>query len=113
MPDFNDPTKATILEAIQSINGNNNTIYGQGTDYLTDVDSATVIRKASKAEVIVVCVGELPATEKPSDINELELPTAQQELVFKLSKLGKPIVLVMVQGVHELYEKLNHSPMRF
>jgi len=98
LPDFNDPTKPTILEAIQSINGNNNTIYGQGTDYLTDVDSATVVRKARNADVIVVCVGELPATEKPSDINELELPDAQQELVIKLSKLGKPIVLVMVQG---------------
>ena len=98
LPDFNDPTKSTILEAIQSINGNNNTIYGQGTDYLTDVDSASVVRKARNADVIVVCVGELPATEKPSDINELELPAAQQELVAKLSKLGKPIVLVMVQG---------------
>ena len=98
LPDFNDPTKPTILEAIQSINGNNNTIFGQGTDYLTDVDSATVVRKARNADVIVVCVGELPATEKPSDINELELPAAQQELVQKLSKLGKPIVMVMVQG---------------
>ncbi|MGB0173371.1 MAG: glycoside hydrolase family 3 protein, partial [Flavobacteriaceae bacterium] len=49
LPDFNDPTKPTILEAIQSINGNNNTIFGQGTDYLTDVDSATVVRKARNA----------------------------------------------------------------
>ena len=57
-----------------------------------------VVRKARNADVIVVCVGELPATEKQSDINELELPAAQQELVNKLSKLGKPIVMVMVQG---------------
>jgi beta-glucosidase len=98
LPDFNDPTKPTILEAIQSINGKNHTMFGQGTDYLTDVDSATVVRKARNADVIVVCVGELPATEKPSDINELELPAAQQELVHKLSTLGKPIVMVMVQG---------------
>jgi beta-glucosidase len=98
LPNFNDPTKPTILEAVQSINGSNNTIYGQGTDYLTDVDSASVVRKAKNADVIVICVGELPATEKPSDINELELPVVQQELVSKLSKLGKPIVLVMVQG---------------
>ncbi len=98
LPDFNDLTKPTILEAIQSINGKSNTTFGQGTDYLTDVDSATVVRKARNADVIVVCVGELPATEKPSDINELELPAAQQELVQKLSKLGKPIVMVMVQG---------------
>jgi len=46
----------------------------------------------------VVCVGEIPATEKPSDINELELPFVQQELVKKLAKIGKPIILVMVQG---------------
>ena len=98
LPDFNDPTKPTILESIQSTNGKNNTIYGQGTDYLNDVDSAIVVRKARNADVIVVCVGELPATEKQSDINELELPAAQQELVNKLSKLGKPIVMVMVQG---------------
>ena len=46
----------------------------------------------------MVCVGEIPATEKPSDINELELPIVQQELVKKLAKTGKPIILVMAQG---------------
>lgn len=98
MTDFNDPTKATIFEAIKSVNGIKNTIYGEGTDYLTDVNTDEVVQKARYADQIVVCVGELPATEKPSDINELDLPQAQQNLIKELSALGKPIVLVMVQG---------------
>jgi len=56
------------------------------------------VSKAKKADYIVVCVGEIPASEKPSDINELEMPKVQQELVKKLAKTGKPIILVMVQG---------------
>lgn len=98
MTQFNDPNKATIFEAIKSINGSKNTLYGTGTDYLTDVNIDEVVKKARHADQIVVCVGELPATEKPSDINTLDLPLAQQELIKKLSPLGKPIILVMVQG---------------
>jgi len=98
MTQFNDPSKATIFEAIKTINGTKNTLYSQGTDYLTDVNIDEVVQKARYADQIVVCVGELPATEKPSDVNTLDLPLAQQELIKKLSPLGKPIILVMVQG---------------
>lgn len=98
MTQFNDPTKATIFQAIKKTNGTKNTLFGQGTDYLTDVNIDQVVKKAKYADQIVVCVGELPATEKPSDVNELDLPQAQQDLIKRLSTLGKPIVLVMVQG---------------
>jgi len=36
----------------------------------------------------------LPCTEIPGNINNLELPQAQKDLVFKLAGLGKPLVLV-------------------
>jgi beta-glucosidase len=99
LQDFNDFSKQTIFEAIKATNkGVGNTLFEQGTDYLTDVNTAAVVRKAKQADYIVVCVGELPATEKPSDINELDLPSAQQDLIKKLSKLGKPIIMVIVQG---------------
>jgi beta-glucosidase len=65
---------------------------------LEDINANEAVEKAKNVDYIVVCVGEIPASEKPSDINELELPKVQQELVKKLSKLGKPIILVMVQG---------------
>ena len=96
--DYNDPSKLTILEAIKKQIGSANIEFVEGTDYLEDINSDQAIAKAKKADYIVVCVGEIPATEKPSDINELELPKAQQDLIKKLSSTKKPIILVMVQG---------------
>lgn len=95
---YNDPTKLTILKAIEKQIGSKNIEFVQGTDYLEDINSDEAVKKAKNADYIIVAVGEIPATEKPSDINELELPEAQQELVKKLAETGKPIILVMVQG---------------
>jgi beta-glucosidase len=95
---YNDPTKLTILAAIKKEVGANNVEFVKGTDYTEDINTDLAVSKAKTADYIVVCVGEIPATEKPSDINELELPLVQQELVKKLAKTGKPIILVMVQG---------------
>lgn len=95
---FNDPSKQTILDAVRAQIGLANVEYIEGTDYLEDINSDEAVLKAQNVDYIVVCVGEIPASEKPSDINEMELPKIQQELVKKISKLGKPIILVMVQG---------------
>lgn len=95
---FNDSTKLTILDAITNHIGLNNIEFVEGTDYLENVNSNAAVAKTKNVDCIIVCVGEIPATEKPSDINELELPKTQQELVKKLAKTGKPIILVMVQG---------------
>lgn len=95
---YNNPSKLTILDAIKKEVGTANVDYAEGTGYTKDINTDEVFSKAKKADYIVVCVGEIPATEKPSDINELDLPKAQQKLVKELSKLKKPIVLVMVQG---------------
>jgi beta-glucosidase len=95
---YNDPSKLTIFDAIKKQIGSRNVEFVQGTDYLEDINSDLAIQKAENVDYIVVAIGEIPATEKPSDINELELPETQQELVKKLAKTGKPIILVMVQG---------------
>ncbi|NOR29441.1 MAG: beta-glucosidase [Lutibacter sp.] len=95
---YNDTTKLTILDAIKKEVGASNVQYVEGTNYLEDINTSLVVSKAKNVDYIVVCVGELPATEKPSDINELDLPKAQQNLVKKLAALNKPIILVMVQG---------------
>ena len=95
---YNDPSKLTILDAIKKQVGNANVEFVEGTDYLEDINSEKAVEKAKNVDYIIVCVGEIPASEKPSDINELELPKIQQELIKKLSKTNKPIILVMVQG---------------
>jgi beta-glucosidase len=95
---YNDLDKPTILEAIRKKIGHERVIYVQGTSYTEDMNTALAVKKAAGADYIIACVGEIPATEKPSDINELDLPEAQQELVKGLASTGKPVVLVMVQG---------------
>jgi len=95
---YNDPSKLTILEAITKQIGSENIDFLQGTDYLNDIDTDKTLEQAKEADYIVICVGEIPATEVPSNTNELDLPLAQQELVKTLSKANKPIILVMVQG---------------
>ena len=95
---YNDPTKLSILDAIKMEVGDRNVAFVEGTDYTEDINTALAVSKAKKADYIVVCIGEIPATEKPSDINELQVPEIQQELVKKLAVYNKPIILVMVQG---------------
>lgn len=95
---YNDPSKLTILDAIRKQVGTANVEFVEGTDYLQDINSDKVVEKAKNVDYIIVCVGEIPASEKPSDINELQLPEAQQDLIKKLSAAGKPVILVMVQG---------------
>jgi beta-glucosidase len=61
-------------------------------------DFSKVIEEAKLCDKIVVCLGEMPATEKPGDIRSLNLCEAQLKLVEELQTLGKPIVLVFLFG---------------
>jgi beta-glucosidase len=95
---YNDPSKLTILGAIEKQIGSANISYVKGSDYLNDINTAQAVKKAKDVDYIIACVGEIPATEKPSDINELELPKAQQNLIKRLAATKKPIILVLVEG---------------
>ena len=104
---YNDPTKLTILKAIEKEVGVNNVTYVEGTNYTEDINTSIAVSKAKNADYIIVCVGEIPATEKPSDINELALPKAQQDLVRKLSVYNKPIILVMLGGRPRIIKEIE------
>lgn len=93
---YNTPGKATVYEALQAAGG-------AGNVSLVDMDfgdgeAPTLGGAAARADVIVLCVGEMPATEKPGDIHSLDLSMAQQDLVRAASRTGKPVVLVLTQG---------------
>lgn len=96
--EYNDTSKLTILDALKTQVGDVNVEYVEGTRYLEDINTNEAFKKAKDVDYIVVCVGEIGASEKPSDINELSLPKAQQNLVKQLAHTNKPIILVMVQG---------------
>ena len=97
-PDFNDEEKKTILEAIQDKIGASKVDFIQGTSFEKDINTKDVVRAARSADYLVVCLGEKPATEKPSDTEDLTMPRVQLDLVKALAKTGKPIVLVLVEA---------------
>lgn len=93
---FDDATKNTIYEALLS--KNKNVVFDEGCGLEKMIGADEVIEKARNSDVIVVCVGELPSTELPGNIYDLELPKAQQEYVKMLQSTMKPVVLVLVEN---------------
>ena len=91
-------SKNTILEAIQQKIGKDNVSYEAGVsfDSLKNVENA--VNLAKKADVIVLCLGELSYTENVGNIDDLNLPEAQTQFAMELAKTGKPIVLVLAEG---------------
>jgi beta-glucosidase len=114
-PKFEDASRHTIYEALQVVNPNISFSEGSTLDSLSNVDEA--VAKARTSDVIVVCLSELPSTEKPGDIDDLRMPDAQRELVKRLSKTGKPIVLVLVENrpriIHDIVPLCNAVVMAY
>ena len=95
--DFNTAGKKTIFEAAQELSeGKASFVEGATFDELTTIEES--VRAAKKSDVIVVCLSELPATEKVGDIVDLNLPKAQKELVRALAKTKKPMIAVLLQS---------------
>lgn len=90
--------KNTILEAIQQKIGKDNVTYEQGASFDSLKNVADAMKAASKADVIVLCLGELSYTENVGNIDDLNLPPAQTELAAYLAKTGKPVILVLAEG---------------
>lgn len=105
-PNYNTKGKLTIVEAIRAKIGDANVDYiegvrlGQENNWEVNevIDLNKVQGLASKNDAIIVCLGELPGTERPGDIKSLNLPKAQQELVEQAYKSNKPVILVLVEG---------------
>ncbi|MEM9822454.1 MAG: glycoside hydrolase family 3 N-terminal domain-containing protein [Bacteroidota bacterium] len=97
-PEYNTPDKLTLLEAIQEKIGENQVLYSEGTTYDQAIDIADAVRKAKMTGIAIVCLGERTYTEKPGDIDDMDLPVVQGQLVEAIAATGTPIVLVLVEG---------------
>ncbi|MDG1427945.1 MAG: glycoside hydrolase family 3 N-terminal domain-containing protein [Crocinitomicaceae bacterium] len=104
--DFNTEGAKTVREAFTEKLGSENCLFAKGAELYLDegfeatklVDQEDFKVKADKSDVIVLCLGEYPSTEKPGDIRSLNLDPAQLELAEAAYSTGKPVVLVMVEG---------------
>ena len=94
----------TIYEALEAKFDNVEYVPGIQYDLYTrawqheEVDIAPVIKAASGADVIIVCVGENSYCETPGNITDLALSENQQALVKACAATGKPVVMILNEG---------------
>lgn len=105
----------TPLEGIKKAFTQTNVMYSKGCNvidtptYNPKVDYVEALRIAAKAEVIVFVGGISPRLEGEDlkvkvpgflggDKTDLNLPTVQTNLLKELKKLGKPVILVLLNG---------------
>lgn len=105
--------KFTILEALQNKIGKANVLYTKGADLAVedDLEIQKAVELAKDASKIILCLGEKNYTETPGDISNLFISKSQIKLASALSKLNKPIVLVLNEGrprlISDFEDKMN------
>jgi beta-glucosidase len=112
---YNTKGALTIYQALNKVNaGNVRFVIGSSLD--ANVNISETVAAAKSSDVIVVCLGEIPSTEKPGDIEDLNLPLAQQQLVQELKKTGKPIILtfsfnrpMIVREIEPMADAILHT----
>jgi beta-glucosidase len=103
---FNTKGVLNIYQALKHQLPNATISYVKGVDlYLENdfeasryIDINNYKKALKKNDVIVICVGELPATEKPGDIRSLQLDDKQKELVRLAKAAKKKVVLVLLEA---------------
>lgn len=96
----------TIYEALSNKFGAGNVILEQGVTYNergswwseNEPEIQKAVAAASRADIIVACIGENSYCETPGNLTDLTLSENQRNLVKALSKTGKPIVLIINGG---------------
>jgi beta-glucosidase len=94
-PTWNDTSRLTVYEAVQNENkGETICLLNQWTE--TAAKKAK--RAVKKSDVILVCLGEKPSTEKPGDIDDLNWDKNERQTIKWALSTGKPVVLVMFEN---------------
>ena len=96
----------TIYESFANFYGDNSVKYIPGVSYkdggqyydMIENDIKKAVDEARKSDYVILCLGENTYTEKPGDLNNLEIHKLQIKLAKEIAKVGKPIVLILNQG---------------
>jgi beta-glucosidase len=103
---YNTKGCLTVREAFEKKLGKENCLFSQGAELYSEnnfektrfVNLADYKEKLKQADVVVLCLGELPATEKPGDILSLNLDNEQRELAKLAYEQNKKVILVLLEG---------------
>ena len=96
----------TIYESVSNTFGSSNVKLIPGVAYneegsyfeMKELNIKKVVDEGRKSDIILLCLGENSYTEKPGDLNDLNIHKLQSKLARKLSKTGKPIILIINSG---------------
>lgn len=102
---WDDQNRMTIREAMEAKKGWN-VRYEKGCEVEGGSIDKTALLAAAESDYIVFCAGEMPSTEIPGNISELDLPAVQQEYFKALTALGKKIILVLVENRPRIVREL-------
>jgi len=102
---FNTQGCKTIVQAFQDKYGTN-CIFSKGVELFKEreveqsrfVSLEDYIKKLDEVETVVLCLGELPSTEKPGDLRSLNLDSKQLELAKMAYSKKKRVILLLVEG---------------
>ena len=72
--------------------------YTKSIDFDESFTAKGILAAANNNDVILLCLGEKAYAETPGNIPDLAFPKNQVELVKELSKSGKPIVVILLEG---------------
>lgn len=96
----------TFYEAILQKSGSKNIKHIPGVSYIEtgkyfeekENKYNEAIIAARNVDVVILCLGENTYTEKPGDLNDLNLSALQTKLAIDIAKSGKPVILVLNEG---------------
>ncbi len=100
-----NPKVLTVLGALKNVFGNENVSCLKGNTYTKSLPENMLLNAAQNAKTVVLCLGEDTYTEKPGDINDLELDEAQQNLIKIYKKAGKKVIVVLLEGRPRTFAK--------
>jgi len=88
----------TLKQAVESKVGPDHLVYFPSTiqDNAVDIDRA--VAAARDVDAIILALGEASYAETPGNIDDLTLPAPQLQLAQAMIRMGKPIVLVLIEG---------------
>lgn len=100
-----NPKVISFVNAMKSVFENGNVSYLKGNTYTQNLPENVLLNAAQNVNTVVLCLGEDTYTEKPGDINDLELDEAQQNLIKIYKKAGKKVVVVLLEGRPRTFAK--------
>jgi beta-glucosidase len=103
---FNTKGCYTVRESFENYLGKEKVLYSAGAElYLENgfertrfVNIEDYKTKLSSSDVVILCLGEMPSTEKPGDIHSLNLDPEQLKLAELAYDAKKEVIIILLEG---------------